>query len=114
MPPVSAFDEKLKAEVLKIKADAARVLGVDMGLDMRYVLSDVLGLSEERANELMNEAHLSSMDTATAADVGAMIKHLEEVTDGMLLNTSQGGMLDGASSSQLEDDYDKGFRLFND
>ena len=86
MPPVSSFDEKLKAEVLKMKADTAKVLAVDLGLDMRFILQDVLGLSDERANELMTEAHLKSGQSATVNDVAAMINHLEGVADEALKN----------------------------
>jgi len=90
MPPVSAFDEKLKAEVLKIRADAAKVLGVDMGLDMRFVLQDVLGVSDERANELMAESELAQLDNGAGvsdSEAVRLISAVESMADERLAET---------------------------
>ena len=61
MPPVSTFDEKLRSEIRRINAETARILGSEVGLDMRYVLSDVLGLSDDEVNMVLESAELARL-----------------------------------------------------
>lgn len=69
MPRVSAFDDMLRAQVQQLRAQTAKVLGIDVGLDMRWVLETVLGVSEEEATELMDAWQMPAFEsdpTATA------------------------------------------------
>jgi hypothetical protein len=66
MPSVSTFDEKLRAEVNRINAETAKILGVDVGINMRYVLSDTLGLSDDEVNMVLESAELARLSREPA------------------------------------------------
>lgn len=66
MPPVSSFDDKLRAEIAKLHAETARILGVDMGLNMRYVLSSVLNLSDEEVAMVVESIELGRLAQSEA------------------------------------------------
>ena len=69
MPPISSFDEKLRAEVEMLKAQTARVLGVDLGLNMRYVLSKVMRLDDEEVNMILESIELGRLSTPNNASI---------------------------------------------
>tara|TARA_Y100001973_G_C5206858_1_gene342070 strand:+ start:932 stop:2440 length:1509 start_codon:yes stop_codon:yes gene_type:complete len=47
MPRVSSFDEKMKADTNYVRAQTARILANDLGIDFKFVLKEALGLSDE-------------------------------------------------------------------
>lgn len=51
--PVSVLDEKMRADTLLAKANAAKVLGVDLGFPTEFLVRQVLDLSEDDADEVM-------------------------------------------------------------
>ena len=61
-PPVSSFDEKLRAEIRNINANTAKVLGQDVGLNLRFVLSNTLGLSDEEVNLILETATIARLE----------------------------------------------------
>lgn len=69
MPPISSFDEKLRAEVDMLKSQAAKVLGVDLGLDMRFVLSNVMKLDDEEVNMILESIELGKLSAPESASV---------------------------------------------
>lgn len=77
MPPVSTFDEKLRSEIRRINAETARILGAEVGLDMRYVLKDVLGLTDDEVNMVMESAELArlSRDPADIETTTQLLGH---------------------------------------
>lgn len=58
MAPSSQFNERLRAEILKLRAEAAKILGVDIGLDPIFVLTHALGLDEDTAAEVAETLRL--------------------------------------------------------
>lgn len=83
MPPVSAFDEKLKAEVDNIKANTAKIWSQDLGIGLGHILKDVFGLSDEKSNMIMNNAHMESLLKGGDEPVAKMLiqEALEEASD---------------------------------
>lgn len=69
LPPVSAFDEKLKAEVQNIKANTAKVWSVDLGISMPVILSDVFGFSDEKVNSIMTATQVEALMNRTDQEV---------------------------------------------
>ena len=54
MPTVNTFDLKLRADVDRTRAETARILSVDMGMDLRWVYTRILGMSEAEASDLLD------------------------------------------------------------
>jgi len=52
MPRVSSFDEKMKADTNYVRAQTARILANDLGMDFKFVLKEALGLSDEEVMSL--------------------------------------------------------------
>lgn len=69
MPPISSFDEKLRAEVDMLKAQTAKILGSDLGLDMRFILSKVMKLGDEEVNMILESIELGNLGTTEHASI---------------------------------------------
>jgi hypothetical protein len=69
MPSVSSFDAKLRAEIAKMNAETVKILGVDVGLDMGFVLSSVMGLNADEV-ALVAETAQAVARTARPGTVG--------------------------------------------
>lgn len=87
LPPVSSFDERLKAEIGQIKANTAKVWVQDLGLGLNVALKDVFGLSDEQINVIMNAQHMESLMNGGVERVSPMLIQsiLEEASDAIRL-----------------------------
>lgn len=65
--PVSVLDQRMWAETLRIKAEAAKVLGVDYGMPVDFVVKYVLGLPPDVADEVIEEMQDDVDDGAAPA-----------------------------------------------
>jgi hypothetical protein len=88
MPKVSSFDEKMKADINYVRAQTARILSNDLGVDFKFVLKDALGLSDEQVLSLAaaREVQESSANLAEFADrdfgVKQLLKDIAESVEG--------------------------------
>lgn len=78
MPRVSSFDEKMRADTNYVRAQTARILANDLGIDFKFVLKDALGLSDEQVLSLASarEIQESSSRLADLADQEFGIKQI--------------------------------------
>lgn len=78
MPRVSSFDEKMKADTNYVRAQTARILANDLGIDFKFILKEALGLSDEQVMSLASarEVQESSDRLANLADQEFGVKQL--------------------------------------
>ena len=88
MPTVNTFDLKLRAEVTRIRAESAKILSVDMGVDLRWVYTRVLGMSEREATDAIqgryeaDAAEGISVDSASPLRGGvSSLRHAHEIAE---------------------------------
>lgn len=88
MPRVSSFDEKMKADTNYVRAQTARILANDLGMDFKFVMKEALGLSDEEVMTLATtrEVQESSDRLADLRDqefgVKQLLKDLAESVEG--------------------------------
>lgn len=84
MPRVSSFDEKMKADTNYVRAQTARILANDLGIDFQFVLKDALGLSDEQvlglaaAREISESNHRLSDMADQEFGVKQLLKDIAE------------------------------------
>ena len=66
MPRVSSFDEKMKADTNYVRAQTARILANDLGIDFKFVLKEALGLSDEEVMSLSAAREVEESSTRLA------------------------------------------------
>ena len=100
MPPVSSFDERLRAEIRKINAETAKILGQDVGLNMRFVLSNTLGLSDEEVNLIMETAQIARLQLPPGS-VDATQAALQEASFRDAINSLSDTILEGKAGGYV-------------
>jgi hypothetical protein len=87
MPRVSSFDEKMKADTNYVRAQTARILANDLGMDFKFVMKEALGLSDEDVMSLSAAREIEESSTRLADykdrefGVKQLLKDLAETVD---------------------------------
>ena len=87
MPRVSSFDEKMKADTNYVRAQTARIMANDLGMDFKFVMKEALGLSDEDVMSLSAAREIEESSTRLADykdrefGVKQLLKDLAETVD---------------------------------
>lgn len=101
MPRVSAFDDLLRAQVQKLRAETVKLLGIDVGLPMLWILKTVLGIPEDEALELLDEWGGALSDYDPTAETAAAIPSNERFDRLVREMAGVGEMVDRARETYL-------------
>ena len=64
LPPIGTVDELIILQTEKLRADIVKLLNVDVGIDLRWLLTKFFNMSEEEATELVGKSWGSAQQAA--------------------------------------------------